>query len=201
MVRLDGRIQEAIMAKDVPQMVRGLSMAVRLITNLTDEIKVRGGYEEILYFLTTDAGKENLSKVADLLVSLKWRLPKSLIMRLARERSISDHSEQEEVEWDTNFDWIRVLPSYVPLISLLAVEIWDEYHDSDSDEHLTEEVVSQLVGKTAAPGMVIEWGGNLYVIVGFSGSGFTSVKVGDVITKDNIDVLDLAPLPYFDLNA
>lgn len=180
------------MAKEVPQMIRGLGLAMRLISSLTDEIKTRGGHEEMLHFLTTERGKQNLAKVADLIVSLEWRVPKSLMMRLARELCL-ENGFAEHAEFDSHIRWLPLLKG----LGIPDVSFTTNTRLGDFNEYLDDAILDQLIGRPLVAGLTFKWNETEYVVVDF---GEPEPKIGTTIQKRDIDWLHGAPVEYFDLD-
>lgn len=178
-------------------MVRGMSMATRLITLLVDKIKDRDGHEEMLHFLTTELGRENLDKIVELIVSLKWTVPKSIVMKLAREISLKEYPEGDHADSDELFYWQPALQKLgIPLISFNF-----EGKDVGDDTRwpIPPELLEQLWQDNAKPAMIVDWEGEKYVIVGLAFQHEKDVEVGDPIEMYEIHFLHLSPAHYFDL--
>ena len=182
--------------KDVPHMVRGLNMGLRLLSLLIEETSKNGGTEEMLHFLTTDAGRENLERVAKFIVSLKWMIPKSAVMALARQKSLQEWSDGEHADNDQNFRWTEVLDD-------LKIPVQRFTLDEDDTSFTSEiplELSTQLHGKTALPGMIIEWNGNPFVVVGLVLDGGRVARLNEIIDAAELYCLDLSPAHHFDLS-
>ena len=176
----------------IPQMVSGLGMGMRLISSLVTELKERGGHEEMLHFLTTEDGRENLSKIADLIASLPWRVPKSVLMRMAREYA---HEEWKDPPIaDEYFFWGCVLQRLdIPYITFRNDE------EASGDEHLVSELREQLHGKMAGAGLVVHWRDEDYVLTEID---FFDSDIGpyDLINIDRVNYAHLASARYIDVS-
>lgn len=179
------------MGKEVPQMVRGLGMAMRLISSLNDELKERGGHEEMLHFLTTESGRDNLRKVADLIVSLQWRVPKSVVMKLAREWSIAEYGGAH-VSTDEYFFWEPTLQK----LGIPYTRFVDPQQVS-AESYSLDELREQLEGKTATAGMPVGWKGAEYLVTSL-GYGSGDPMLGDTIEMDRLEFVHLTPINYID---
>jgi hypothetical protein len=194
-------MKEAMMARDVPQMVRGMSMGMRLLSLLIEEVRKSGGTEEILQLLTTPSGRGNLEKVAQLITSLEWKgVPESIVTALAREESLKDEPDGEYVEADQNFRWTSVLKKLnIPFVGFtrqVADDMWTLA--------LPLELREQLHGKITASHMPVNWGGKRYVVVGLSFDDGRVPQLGEKIDMDTMhpteDYLSISLVDYFDLD-
>lgn len=187
------------MAKNtVPQMVSGLGIAMSLITKLCDALNARGGREEMLHFLTTEMGQPNLEKVAELIASLPWRVPMSVVRRMARECALE--SDPEYASTDENFFWEPALQKLkIPYIRFVAA---DGGYDFGLDDHRVDELIVQLHGKPLASGMVITWADEQHVVTSFSydSPGMEQLKPGDIIDMRTVGFIHLTPIQYIDIN-
>jgi|SRR3989344_905839 len=188
------------MAREVPQMVRGLGMAMRLLSSLIDQIKEHGGNEEMLYFLTTDRGLDNLKKVAGFIVSLEWRVPKSILMKLSRQLSIQEHGSgyadsDEKIFWE---------PALMELgIPYVRFTFPDSANGMNPEEdYLLDELREQLDGKKLAVAMQVKWNGDEYVLasIGYRYEIADDPMPGDVIEMGRLDFVHLMPARYIDLD-
>lgn len=187
------------MAKDVPQMIRGLSMGSRFLGGLIDEIRAKGGREEMLYFLASDRAGESLAKVAEFIVSLPWRVPLSLVMELAWEYGKGqDYGEQEE---DYNcFYWAPVMHDLrIPEIRVGG----DEARNSgfSVQRPLPVDLLNQLCNRTAEPGMLVNLEGEEYVVTLLYAGRNSVPKRGMQIDREEVVLVHLAPSFFFDLNS
>lgn len=184
------------MAQDVPAMIQGLGTAMRLISTLSADIKEVGGNDEMLHFLATDYGQENRKAIAQFIVRLKFRVPKSRIMKLAKESSIKENGRQSEfVASDEAFWW-------TPVLQDLGIPYRTFAKGSDrrpEDENLNE-LVKLLQGQKAEAGMQIFWRGRMYVLC-YLGYENGTPAVGDTIDMNNVDRICLMPSDRIDLEA
>lgn len=184
------------MAKQLSQMVRGMGVALRFITLLTEEINAAGGHNEMLHFLTTELGSDNLKKVAAFIASLKWRVPKSVVMRLVRNLSLKDYGN-DYVESDEHFWWELALNQLgVPFV---AFDVNSENTDEGCRWPIPEEVREQLEGKPATAAMIVVWEDRTYILVGLGYVTKNNPKVGEPIDTNDIHFIHLSLAHYFDL--
>lgn len=180
------------MAKEIPQMIRGMGMSVRLLTLLIDEIKRQGGTEEVLHFLTVERGHKYLVEVAKFIASFDWKIPKSDLMARARDLSIEGGYEIEIVESDEKFYWGPILQDLgVPLITFLS-------DDPEANWPVPDKLKSQLHGKHLDVGMTVIWEGEPHILVSFAHKNCRATE-GMVIDIKNLDFLHLCPAYYIDL--
>ncbi len=157
------------MAK-VSNIVRGLGIANKFLLTLTNEIRLRGGSDQILHTLTTPDHEHQIGRLADLLVSYRWREPVKLSELKKLARKLSEEDNEEESSYPDNDE----LFFWSPALRKLEIPFLRLYTDEDSEfgaEHvfpLTREVAAQLDGKPAAPGMPVKWNEHHYVVVDIS---------------------------------
>lgn len=185
------------MAKDVSNMVRGLSVATTLIRGLNEELGKRGGYEEMLHFLTTERGKANLEKVAELIALLPWQVPLSLVKRLAREHSRNTNPEWD-VYWhiDEHFHWNEVVERLqIPMT---------KFSSEPESKHIPmcQDFRGQLKGQIPRRGLFVEWEGERYVVVEIFHQNNNEPELDKPMTgdEDEFDYLVIAPVSYFILD-
>ncbi|HEY4489400.1 MAG TPA: hypothetical protein VJA87_02870 [Candidatus Paceibacterota bacterium] len=183
------------MAKAVPQMIRGLGMGVRLLSLLIEETDSKGGTVEMLHFLTTDAGRENLEKVVELIVSLKWTIPGSLVMRMVEETSLQDNdSSQMYADWDQLFSWSKVLESLkIPITRFMQT-------DPSRKPWIPDEIREQLHDKRAYAGTVITWEDRQYILAGIVFDDGRITALNEPLDLDETFFVDIAPADHFDLS-
>ena len=181
------------MGNKVPQMVSGLGMAMRLISSLNDELTKRGGHEEMLHFLTTEKGSENLTKVAAFIVSLPWRVPRSVIMKFARELSFEEWGT-DHLDSDEHFFWAPALTKLgIPYITFASDK------EKEPNDYRREELHEQLHGKTLPLVKPIRWNDDEYWVVGINNRGDNPMP-GDILNMDDDHTYSilLTPVQYID---
>lgn len=190
------------MAKEVPQMVRGLGMAVRFLTLLTDELTKRGGHEEMIHFLTTERGADTLGKVADFIANMEWQLPRSLAIRMAREAVIDEFGDDPEyIEQVETYSWVAAVHEFrIPSFDFAV-----GYKTVKSDERpLPTEIYIQLAGKPAKAGTVVNWEDKQYVVTELAyvdeHHGTDLPDVGEEIEGERLGIVSVAPAYRFNLN-
>ncbi len=191
--------KEAEMAnkKNVSEMVRGLSMTMRLLTSLEEKILERGGNAAMLHFLSTPSGEQNLDQIADLLVSLKWRVPKSVVMELAREHGVKE-GDSEHVISDQHFYWEPALKKLgIPYIRFVVEDYGIEM---EKEDHYLLELEDQLRERRLTAGMVLAWNDQPYIMttIGYRNG---NPMLGDCIDMENVEVVHLTPLEHIDLES
>lgn len=174
------------MAKDIPAMVQGLGMATRLISTLSAEIKALGGNDEMLHFLTTENGRENMKAVAKFIIGLRYRIPMSEIMALAKASSIKENGrESPHVASDEAFFWTTVLQDLkIPYRRFVAD------NSQDPADCALSEIAEQIDGKRAEPGMLLSYKGSTYMIC-YIGYDAGDPQVGDIIRVKKVSMVCL----------
>ncbi len=172
-------------------MIRGMGMSVRLLTLLIEEIKQQGGSEEILHFLTVERGRENLTKIAQFITSLDWKVPKSVVMELARKFSAEEY-HGEIVASDEKFFWeVAMKHLGIPFLRFTADE-------PDENWPVPDEIKNQLHGKPLSVGMTIDWASEPYILASFAPQNELA-REGMIIDMDDLHFIHLSPARYFDL--
>ena len=173
-------------------MVRGMSAASRLVALLFEEVANQNGYEEILFYLTTKRGRANLQSTVQHLLSLEWRVRKSVIMQMAREECADD----EYMDNDERFFWEPALQKLkLPYVCFYAMD--NESGDGGPARNI-EELRSVLAGKPATPGMVVLWNDENHVVTSIQ-KDQGNLLPGDPIDVDSLEFVHLTPIHYFDL--
>ena len=181
------------MGNKVPQMVSGLGMAMRLISSLIDEVKRQGGHEEMLHCLTTNFGRQHIAKIAELILTLPWRVPKSVIVRITRERSLEEYGDGYAIS-DEHFFWHLAFEQLgIPYIRFAPK---DEFDDEFFD---IEELREQIDGKTIVAGAPIRWRDDEYFFAGL-GNKNDDPMPGDTINIDELESVHLVAVQYVDLD-
>jgi hypothetical protein len=150
----------------------------------------------MLHFLTTENGRENLNVIAQLIVRLRYQVPKSRIMKLAKDASIKENGKQSPfVKSDEAFFW-------TPILSDLGIPYRTFTKDgSGPKENYGLSELSQLLqGKKAEAGMPVYWRGRMYVLC-FLSYHTGEPSVGDTLDMNNVEQICLAPNDRIDINA
>lgn len=193
------------MGKDtrVPDMVRGLSFANKLLLGLVEEIRKLGGSEEILHALTTPKYSEQIPQLAKMIVSLAWRNPEKLTQVRALARILSEKNGRGDntfVENDEIFFWQLALRDLgIPFLRLFADDDENAY-GAEYAYPLPKEVAEQLDGKPAVPALHIEWQGLDYIVVCMSyDQRFQGPDLNETIDSRKIDSVCISLARNFDL--
>jgi hypothetical protein len=139
-------------------------MAINLLDVLREEIVKAGGYPEMLHFLTKDYARPIAAKIAEVIVKSEWRVPWSLIQRLAKEK-VGRTTDPEHYEHDCAFWWG----------SLAEIEdnfgIQEEIFTLEADQHgqphyhdVVPEIHEQIAGKRLSSPFFVQWNGERHVV-------------------------------------
>lgn len=181
--------------KDVPQMIRGLSMAMRLLTLLINQVKKYGGNEEMLHFLTTDRGHENLDKVSEFITRLNYAVPVSVLKKKVYDITIKCDNKILALYYMDIF-WQPALQE----LNIPYTRFSKENESSNADSCLwpiPEELEKQLRGKLFFSGLPVTWGGEEYLVTALEHRD-AFIKLNETIRVDDIEFLHIAPALYFD---
>ena len=190
--------------KNVPSLVRGMSAGGRLVSLLCDGIIAQGGHEEMLYFLTTDQGVKNLNRVTELIASLEWRVPVSVIKNLTRKILLEVWQADYDITFEQNFFWHVALGQ----LGIPHVRFSSEGQDGISSPELTEagwplpkELQEQLQGQRLSTAMPLTWESVDYYLaaIGLDGNGQDWLS-GKALAIDQVIFLYLVEARYIDVN-
>ncbi|MEK7551962.1 MAG: hypothetical protein AAB534_00950 [Patescibacteria group bacterium] len=171
-------------------LVSGLGMAMVFIQALVNEIVRLGGFEEMLHFLTSERGKDIVTKLAQVIVDSPWRVPRTLIEKLAREKSAKEY--EDAAEYDSRFWW-----NILDLESTFKIPVI-RFDPSCGSPPPPEKILDQLRGKEICYPLIVEWEGEPHVVVSI-GHGY-DMEVGVKHPDDfGLEYISLAPAKYFDL--
>lgn len=186
--------EPSVAKKDVSEMVSGMGMALRLLTSLEKKVVERGGNSAMLHFLTTSLGEENLDQIANLIVSLKWRVPKSIVMRLAKEISIRQNGETYAVS-DELFFWEPALMELkIPYVRFANDNSGNGMNEWDEP---LEQLQDQLSGKLLKSGMILIWDDMPHIVSSIGIHGGEPITDTDLSFPD-IDFVHLTSIEYID---
>ena len=147
----------------------------------------------MLHFLTTDAGQANLDAVAELIVSQKWRVPKSLVMDLSRSESIADYGPGHE-DIDRDFFWRLALDKLgIPFLSFVPED------ELSSESRRIAEVRDLFHGKTLVSGMPVGFEGEQYYLAGIGFDGREPAS-GETINMEDVIYVHLVPADFIDMD-
>lgn len=183
-------------------LVSGLGMGMAFLRALVDEVIKQGGFDEMIHALSldTEQAHETIRKLAKVIVKSKWRIPRSLMERLARsesaESSNTEHYPPEAVqcllEHDTKFWWnlVELEAKFgIPVISV---------GDPLERGLIPDSLSSQIMNKVVTYPLIVEWEGEPHVVVGGTGDGWEILREGENCSKIP-NHLTLTPARYFDL--
>lgn len=85
-------------------MVQGMFMGASLLRSLVEKVVALGGFPEQIHYLTTKRGQETLDELAEIIVKSSWKIPASLMQRLAFQNSLEEWGI-EDAERDKYFFW------------------------------------------------------------------------------------------------
>jgi len=171
-------------------LVSGLGMGMQFLQTLVNEIVKQGGHPEMLYgmCLPNDTARELVAKIASVIVKSEWRIPRSLLERLAPE-----DNEEMFGSGKPNHRW-----GWRPTVEKLGIPMLYFSNDSGTDSpFIPTEIVRQIVGKPFVCPLFVKYDGEEYLVI--DGSVFDS-EVGVVYTEIQYDDLHIAPARYFDMN-
>ncbi|MEK7194629.1 MAG: hypothetical protein AAB660_03000 [Patescibacteria group bacterium] len=175
---------------DVALMVQGLGLAMEFLRRLIIRVVERGGYEEMIHFLTTERGDETIKQIADLIIRSPWRVPASLIQRLAAEQSRKEGGDEKYVERDRRFLWVNVLQKLgVPILSF----------GYGQDKPITDEIRSQLVNKILVYPMIVQYEESSMVMCDIAGDTDEGKLIPEEVFSRDL-ALSLAPTEWIDFS-
>lgn len=171
----------------VATMIQGLGLGMRFLTLLLEKIIEKGGYEEMLHFLTTDRGGDTLDKIAQLVVDSPWKIPRSLMEKLAAQESIMQNGCGDYTGYDSKYYWEPVLDHF----GLEALCFND--HEGTKNP-IPDSIKQQLVGSNLSYPLLVNWDGEPQVVVQIvDGPDLPEDKIGQLL------VVNIVPAKYFDL--
>lgn len=186
--------------KSASVLASGLGMGMALLQTLVEEVEAAGGCEEMLHFLTREQGRPLCTEIAALIVKRPWQIPRSLIERLAMQFSIDNFNTLADVQFDKRWNWLPVLFMAGGLPPTIVC-FRDEDMVSEHPDYipLPPEVKEQIVGKPATYPMIVTWQGEPHVVVQIELKNRpTNFVEGDII-RARIEVLDIVPTRFFNL--
>ncbi len=172
---------------DVSILVRGLGMGMAFLQVLTEELVAAGGFEEMIHFITKETARPLARKIAELIVKSDWKIPRSLMERLAGEESLEGNDGGQYYEWDKRFNWLSIMDK---TFGIPVVGFNPEYREPP----VPEEVARQIVGKPSTYPMIVQWAGEPHVVVAI----YPDWEIGESV-PECIDAIALAPVKYFNL--
>ncbi|MDP2741253.1 MAG: hypothetical protein Q8O66_01015 [bacterium] len=166
---------------------------------MTEEITAAGGFEETIHFLSMDMARPICKKIAEVIVKSDWRIPRSMMERLAAEQSIKNYGGNDFVEYDKRYQWCSVLDLCdcftVPILRFGDLKV----RPGKNILPLSEEILNQIVGKPAAYPMIVVWNHEPHVVVQIIELG-DDIEEGKMVTESNrIFAVDIVPVKFFNL--
>lgn len=179
-------------------MASGLGMGMRFLELLTQAIRENGGFDEMLHFLTQDSEQTRniLKEVAQLIVSSKWKVPKSLVEKMVAEESIKSNCNNTDlVEWDCLLWW-----DIISLEKTFNIPVVYFGNAGDADRPIPESVIEQIpMDKEVTSLVIIQWENEPHVVVyhyELFELGSKGLMEGWSVSHSGIGI---APLKYFDM--
>jgi hypothetical protein len=169
---------------EVALMVRGLGLAMDFIRRLIAKVVERGGYEEMIHFLTTERGEETLDAVADLIVKAPWRVPRSLIERLAMVMAIENDLGRPQDWWTSALAELNIPVLY--------------FGTSLGHPPVPNEIKEQLVGIVLTQGLQVKLNGTEYFLISIGFAEFGQMIDSRVF--DGEETLSLVEPRFVDLS-
>ncbi len=181
-------------------LVSGLGMAMALLQRLVNAVVAQGGYEEMLHGLSKDYSTPIINEIAAVIVSKKWRIPRSLVERLAAAESLRLIPDSARAnEHDRRFAWDNI--GLTERFGIPVVSFTQRLDQAPDATPMPAEIAKQLAGKSAITyPMILEWNGEPHVVVREIHSSGMDWTVGEVPQSEDYERLDLAPAKYFDLD-
>ena len=171
-------------------LVSGLGMAMAFIQSLVNEVVALGGFEEMLHPLTREHGQPIIRKLAEVIVKSEWKIPRSLVERLAVAESLKQWGTDYQ-EFDQCFFW-----DIIGLTDRFGVPVISFSNDEGSDMPIPSELIEQLVGRNVTYPMILTWNGELYVVASICNDSHWEIGK---IYNGTLSWLKLPPAKYFDL--
>lgn len=139
-------------------------MGMQFLQKLTEAIVKNGGYPEMLHTLCTThpEADKSLDQIGKLIAVGKWPVPRSLLERLAYERTTSGGIHvHESAEEDRIWNWC----CHIDLPGEFGIPVTKFGTDDKSTPPPPEEIFRQLVGRRLTRSMEIMWKGEPHVFV------------------------------------
>lgn len=171
-------------------LVRGLSMAIKFIEILIEEIENLGGFAEMLHFVTKEQGRPLAKKIAEVIVGSEWRVPFSLILRLAREAE--DDILHGPCWWGS---LARIERFGIEPVGYATKEHRDVATGIEHQD-LQPSLAQQVIGKQLTCPFFVEWEGERCVVTTLDCD--YDLRLGDEITA--LNAIWIAPARYFNFD-
>ncbi len=184
-------------AKKSPSMLAdGMGMGMAFVQLLVNELVAQGGFEEMLHPLTSERGQQIIRQVAKLIIESGWRVPRTLVERLATEKSRNELGVSGDIrfiEWDKHFEW-----NSLDLKKAFGIPVFSFSYESGSPHQpVPFEISEQIVGKRIEYPLLVQWAGQPHVVVNLFVES-DDLEIGKVFGGKLLN-MSLAPAKYFDL--
>lgn len=161
---------------------------------LVTRLRERGGHPGMLSYLVETEGYANLTKVADFIASLEWKVPISMVKKSAR-IAARPGSPEADMEHAENLVWFDALYR-LNIRYLRFVREPDSWKGKGKPLSLPASLLAQVHGKVAEAALQVEWGKEPYTVIYLDG-----VRFREVIDSTRINSLFIAPSRNFDFTA
>lgn len=173
-------------------------------------VVLKGGYPEQIHFLTTQRGQETVGKLAELIVTSPWKIPRSFIEDLAYKDSMKSDGDGYSL-YDRYHFWNRVGLAREFGIAVTSFRGLGDHGSCDCDFDLVpQEILDQLCQKQhEEKPLIVRWNDENYVVVDVNRRYFKEREgVGDgdrplgfpvLIHERELNHVSLAPVRYFDM--
>jgi len=178
------------------QLVSGLGMGMAFLQALINEVRALGGFDEMIHYLSTERGLPTVKALAEVIVKSEWRIPGSLLQRLANEY-YREYGEDQYVGpiviSDGYFRWGVILDNLmVPSLAFGPVPI--------QPAPIPEEIKKQIVGVPLRYPMLVNYEGREYAVCMIVGPEDETEIGKPYFTGDRDEEIGLAETKYFDFS-
>jgi len=148
----------------------------------------------MLHSLSGEHGKAIVAQLAKLIVQSPWKVPRTLIEKLAVD--MSRIASRDHLEHDRRFLWdiIDLKRNFkIPVIA------FSDNWQMDTITPIPQKLVRQLRNMEIEYPLMVAWNNEPHVVVRYSTESGEELQIGQ--RHDNLDLvgLSLAPAKYFDL--
>ena len=168
-------------------------MAMQIIQKLINAIVEKGGDPELLYCFCSEhplAGT-TINAIAQSIIDAKWPIPRSLVERLAEEKSRFLHDPGAAAK-DRKWYW-----NIIDLEEKFGIPVLMFSNDNPEFPAIPTEIQKQLVGKRVTYPLYVQWEGAEHVVVDQA----LGIEEGEVLTdkyfKDGN--IGISPADRFDM--
>lgn len=179
------------------QLVSGLGMAMAFLQALINEVKALGGFDEMIHYLSTERGLPTVKAIAELIVKSEWKIPGSLLRRLAEDhwRQYGEPDEYPADSTDGLFLWGVVLDDFG-----IETKHFGGPSGSGSEGTIPDEIRNQIVGVPLRYPMFLTFKGLEYVVCTVCLESDAPLQVGSVVYTgdDPEEGVTIVESKYFD---